>query len=258
MFIWATLIPDLISIVYLDGVCQFIIFDAKYYNLQLEHDKKLRGQPGIESITEHSIYKKSRQHLPASYFALPALLGGHFFTCFRTALRSRSGGIGRRRAPLFQSPRGLRGPAARRECRKVPAGTDFPAQACPRGRGSTAQPCRLTKRRSDQTAHGSSRSSRAPLPVRPASQSARQNSRIRRFPAASPMCFSSIHQETPHAAAPEFLHSGRAAPLSVRRRDSRGGNPPEHLPFAPHGQTPCSLSDTQRNLLPHSPQSCAG
>ena len=29
-----TLIPDLISIVYLDGVCQFIIFDAKYYNLQ--------------------------------------------------------------------------------------------------------------------------------------------------------------------------------------------------------------------------------
>lgn len=28
-----TLIPDLISIVYLDGVCQFIIFDAKYYNL---------------------------------------------------------------------------------------------------------------------------------------------------------------------------------------------------------------------------------
>ena len=54
-----TLIPDLISIVYLDGVCQFIIFDAKYYNLQLEHDKKLRGQPGIESITEHSIYKKA-------------------------------------------------------------------------------------------------------------------------------------------------------------------------------------------------------
>lgn len=55
-----TLIPDLISIVYLDGVCQFIIFDAKYYNLQLEHDKKLRGQPGIESITEHSIYKKKQ------------------------------------------------------------------------------------------------------------------------------------------------------------------------------------------------------
>lgn len=78
MFIWATLIPDLISIVYLDGVCQFIIFDAKYYNLQLEHDKKLRGQPGIESITKHSIYKKSRQHLPASYFALPALLGRAF------------------------------------------------------------------------------------------------------------------------------------------------------------------------------------
>lgn len=52
-----TLIPDLISIVYLDGVCQFIIFDAKYYNLQLEHDKKLRGQPGIESITKQYLYQ---------------------------------------------------------------------------------------------------------------------------------------------------------------------------------------------------------
>lgn len=49
-----TLIPDLISIVNIvnvDETYQFIIFDAKYYSIQLEHSKKLRGQPGIESIT---------------------------------------------------------------------------------------------------------------------------------------------------------------------------------------------------------------
>ena len=47
-----TLIPDLISIVNSNGEYQFVIFDAKYYNIQLEHNKKLRGQPGIESITK--------------------------------------------------------------------------------------------------------------------------------------------------------------------------------------------------------------
>lgn len=52
-----TLIPDLISIVNVDGHCQFIIFDAKYYNIQLEHNKKLRGQPGIESITKQYLYQ---------------------------------------------------------------------------------------------------------------------------------------------------------------------------------------------------------
>ena len=51
-----TLIPDLISIVNVDGDYQFIIFDAKYYNIQLEHNKKLRGQPGIESITKQYLY----------------------------------------------------------------------------------------------------------------------------------------------------------------------------------------------------------
>ena len=62
-----TLIPDLISIVNIvnvvnvDGTYQFIIFDAKYYNIQLEHSKKLRGQPGIESITKQYLYQLAYQ-----------------------------------------------------------------------------------------------------------------------------------------------------------------------------------------------------
>ena len=56
-----TLIPDLISIVNVDGNYQFVIFDAKYYNIQLEHNKKLRGQPGIESITKQYLYQLAYQ-----------------------------------------------------------------------------------------------------------------------------------------------------------------------------------------------------
>lgn len=56
-----TLIPDLISIVNSNGEYQFIIFDAKYYNIQLEHNKKLRGQPGIESITKQYLYQLAYQ-----------------------------------------------------------------------------------------------------------------------------------------------------------------------------------------------------
>lgn len=52
-----TLIPDIVSIVNVDGNYQFIIFDAKYYNIQLEYNKKLRGQPGIESITKQYLYQ---------------------------------------------------------------------------------------------------------------------------------------------------------------------------------------------------------
>ncbi|UJZ87186.1 LlaJI family restriction endonuclease [Heyndrickxia coagulans] len=36
---------------------QFIIFDAKYYNIQLEHGKELRGQPGIGDITKQYLYQ---------------------------------------------------------------------------------------------------------------------------------------------------------------------------------------------------------
>ena len=56
-----TLIPDIISIVNADGNYQFVIFDAKYYNIQLEHNKKLRGQPGIESITKQYLYQLAYQ-----------------------------------------------------------------------------------------------------------------------------------------------------------------------------------------------------
>lgn len=52
-----TLIPDLVSIVKIDGEYQFIIFDAKYYNIQLEYNKRLCGQPGIESITKQYLYQ---------------------------------------------------------------------------------------------------------------------------------------------------------------------------------------------------------
>ena len=56
-----TLIPDLISIVEIDGNYSFVIFDAKYYNIQLEENKKLRGQPGIESITKQYLYQLAYQ-----------------------------------------------------------------------------------------------------------------------------------------------------------------------------------------------------
>ena len=52
-----TLIPDLISIK--DG--QFIIFDAKYYNAELEHGRIPKGQPGIESITKQYPYQLAYQ-----------------------------------------------------------------------------------------------------------------------------------------------------------------------------------------------------
>ena len=52
-----TLIPDLISIK--DG--QFIIFDAKYYNAELEHGRIPKGQPGIESITKQYLYQLAYQ-----------------------------------------------------------------------------------------------------------------------------------------------------------------------------------------------------
>lgn len=56
-----TLIPDLISIVDIHGDYQFIIFDAKYYNLQLQYNKVLRGHPGIESITKQYLYQLAYQ-----------------------------------------------------------------------------------------------------------------------------------------------------------------------------------------------------
>lgn len=52
-----TLIPDLISVAKVDGICKFIIFDAKYYTPQLEEGKPLKAQPGIESVTKQYLYQ---------------------------------------------------------------------------------------------------------------------------------------------------------------------------------------------------------
>jgi len=56
-----TLIPDLISIAYIGGKLQFIIFDAKYYNAQLEFGSSPKGQPGIESVTKQYLYQLAYQ-----------------------------------------------------------------------------------------------------------------------------------------------------------------------------------------------------
>jgi hypothetical protein len=52
-----TLIPDIISIYIRDNVCHFIIFDAKYYVIQLEPNKELRGQPGVSDIIKQYLYQ---------------------------------------------------------------------------------------------------------------------------------------------------------------------------------------------------------
>ena len=56
-----TLIPDLISIPCIDGKDWFIIFDAKYYNLQLEKGKSLRGNPGVGDVTKQYLYQLAYQ-----------------------------------------------------------------------------------------------------------------------------------------------------------------------------------------------------
>lgn len=52
-----TLTPDLISIPQKNGADQFIIFDAKYYNLQLDITKPLRGNPGVGDVTKQYLYQ---------------------------------------------------------------------------------------------------------------------------------------------------------------------------------------------------------
>ena len=52
-----TLIPDLISISKFDEVDYFVIFDAKYYNIQLEKGKLLRGNPGVGDVTKQYLYQ---------------------------------------------------------------------------------------------------------------------------------------------------------------------------------------------------------
>ena len=56
-----TLIPDLATIISDDQGYQFIIFDAKYYNVCLEPNNAPKAQPGIESITKQYLYQLAYQ-----------------------------------------------------------------------------------------------------------------------------------------------------------------------------------------------------
>ena len=52
-----TLRPDLIGIYHVAGGSVFVIFDAKYYCIQLEENKVLRGQPGVGDVTKQYLYQ---------------------------------------------------------------------------------------------------------------------------------------------------------------------------------------------------------
>lgn len=52
-----TLRPDLIGIYNVDGQSVFVVFDAKYYCIQLEENKVLRGQPGVGDVTKQYLYQ---------------------------------------------------------------------------------------------------------------------------------------------------------------------------------------------------------
>ncbi|WP_326907113.1 LlaJI family restriction endonuclease [Sedimentibacter sp. MB31-C6] len=52
-----TLIPDLVTISYQDEKMQFLIFDAKYYNINLEKGQELRGNPGVGDVTKQYLYQ---------------------------------------------------------------------------------------------------------------------------------------------------------------------------------------------------------
>ena len=56
-----TLIPDLVSIYKVEKHCDFVIFDAKYYNAHLEVEMMPKGQPGIESVTKQYLYQLAYQ-----------------------------------------------------------------------------------------------------------------------------------------------------------------------------------------------------
>ena len=56
-----TLIPDIVSIIENNEKKEFIIFDAKYYNIDLQESGVLKGVPGIESITKQYLYQLAYQ-----------------------------------------------------------------------------------------------------------------------------------------------------------------------------------------------------
>ncbi|MCR1891357.1 LlaJI family restriction endonuclease [Ligilactobacillus murinus] len=57
-----TLIPDIVSLNKVNDSYQFIIFDAKYYNLTLE-ENKLAGHPGIGDVTKQYLYQLAYKQL---------------------------------------------------------------------------------------------------------------------------------------------------------------------------------------------------
>lgn len=52
-----TLVPDLITINEYDGQDWFIIFDAKYYLIQLERGRTLKGNPGVGDVVKQYMYQ---------------------------------------------------------------------------------------------------------------------------------------------------------------------------------------------------------
>jgi hypothetical protein len=52
-----TLKPDLISVYQHGKEYDFLIFDAKYYTVQLELTKDLKGQPGVNDVTKQYLYQ---------------------------------------------------------------------------------------------------------------------------------------------------------------------------------------------------------
>lgn len=52
-----TLRPDLIAVEKKDNVDYFFILDAKYYNIQIERNKSLRGNPGVGDVTKQYLYQ---------------------------------------------------------------------------------------------------------------------------------------------------------------------------------------------------------
>lgn len=52
-----TLIPDLINIEWRDDEYYFLIFDAKYYDIQLENGEPLARNPGVGDVTKQYLYQ---------------------------------------------------------------------------------------------------------------------------------------------------------------------------------------------------------
>jgi hypothetical protein len=52
-----TLIPDLATMLVVDGKHALVILDAKYHNIYLHRYKRLSGQPGIADLTKQYLYQ---------------------------------------------------------------------------------------------------------------------------------------------------------------------------------------------------------